>query len=267
MTRPTRIDDELGAAPSLGERLHAFDTAHSEALRRIWVAGDVHGHRKPLLRALERWPGPPPAWLVFVGDIDLDPDDGTFAEWLQPIYAAAPAGLQVAWIHGNHDADHEDRWERLQACGPALPLHGRVLDMCGVRVGGLGGTFQGRVWYPPAQPLITERRDLARHPLLPHERRLPPRPALHAAIYPSEWEALGALEADLLITHEAPSCHLHGFAAIDDLARALGVVRTFHGHHHEDLTDEYRALRESLGFEPIAIGFCAIKTGLGELVA
>jgi len=36
--------------------------------------------------------------------------------------------------------------------------------------------------------------------------------------------------ADVLVTHEAPSVHPHGFAAIDVLAKAMGVQATFHGH-------------------------------------
>jgi hypothetical protein len=124
------------------------------------------------------------------------------------------------------------------------------------------------VWHPPEEPAIRDRSGLEPKPWQRDRASKQLRsPKLRAAIFPAEWEALGALEADLLVTHEAPSCHPHGFEAIDDLARALGVVRAFHGHHHDDRTAEYAPHRDALRFDPIAVGFCAIKTGLGELVA
>ena len=41
--------------------------------------------------------------------------------------------------------------------------------------------------------------------------------------------------ADILVAHEAPSTHQHGFAALVDLARALRVRLVVHGHHHTSL--------------------------------
>jgi hypothetical protein len=260
------LDGELGSPPSLAERAHAFDQAHRHTLARLWVVGDVHGDRRPLLRLLERRQGPAPRWIMFVGDIDLDQEHGTFDQWLQPIYTAAP-GARVAWIPGNHDSDDQPRWERLQACGGALQLHGRVADLDGVRVAGLGGTFQERVWLPPALPRAHERADLEPSPYLPAEeirrRRSPP---LWTVIFPAEWEALGADSADLLITHEAPSPHPQDFEAINDLARALAVVRAFHGHHHEDRTDHYRSDWDRLGFQAFALARSAVRNGLGDLL-
>jgi hypothetical protein len=37
----------------------------------------------------------------------------------------------------------------------------------------------------------------------------------------------------VLVTHEAPSCHRHGFAAIDRLAEVAAARLIVHGHHHE----------------------------------
>jgi Icc-related predicted phosphoesterase len=212
---------ELGASRSVGERARGFDQAKADVLRRLWFVGDVHGQRRPLLRLLDAWDGSAPIWLVFAGDIDLDGECGTFEQWLQPIYRAAP-GLRVAWIPGNHDSDDQARWERLQACGDAVALHGRAVELDGVRVAGLGGTFQERVWVPPAAPRASARTDLqASSHLSFQEVRRRQSTALWTAIYPAEWEALGALEAEILVTHEAPSPHPQGFDAIDDLARAL----------------------------------------------
>lgn len=41
-----------------------------------------------------------------------------------------------------------------------------------------------------------------------------------------DYEGLKNQRADILVTHEAPSAHRHGFA-IDDLARRLGVTTSF----------------------------------------
>lgn len=74
--------------------------------------------------------------------------------------------------------------------------------------------------------------------------------------------ALVRLDADILVTHEAFSCHHHGWEALDQLARDLQVVRAFHGHTHDDRTDQYREHRERLGFEAVAVNFRRIKNGL-----
>lgn len=78
--------------------------------------------------------------------------------------------------------------------------------------------------------------------------------------------ALARLDADILVTHEAFSCHHHGWEALDQLARDLRVARAFHGHTHDDRTDQYREHRERLGFEAVAVNFRCIKNGLGQMV-
>ena len=45
-------------------------------------------------------------------------------------------------------------------------------------------------------------------------------------------------ETDILITHEAPSCHRLGFSEIDDLAEIMGVKLIVHGHYHETYRGE-----------------------------
>ena len=50
------------------------------------------------------------------------------------------------------------------------------------------------------------------------------------------FEALKALQADILVCHEAPGSHRHGFSVIGDLAAAMGVKRIYHGHLHENYT-------------------------------
>ena len=84
--------------------------------------------------------------------------------------------------------------------------------------------------------------------------------------YPDDVAALSKLRVDILVTHEAPSCHPHGFAALDELARFMRVVRSFHGHHHDDQSAEYAKVREVIGFDARAVDYCAIKNGLGEVI-
>jgi hypothetical protein len=204
-----------------------------------------------------------PRWLVFLGDIDID--HKPFRDILEPLRRNF-SDLRVAFIHGNHDADTYEHWAMLHDCGDALILHGQVLDLDGVRVAGLGGNFMGRIWSPPAQSSFANKRlAMNRGPYQWRDGQRP-NPSLHAAIYPDDVAALSKLRADILVTHEAPSCHPYGFEAIDALSRAMRVVRSFHGHQHDDRSAEYALVREKLGFDARAVGFCGIKNGLGELV-
>lgn len=103
-------------------------------------------------------------------------------------------------------------------------------------VTGLGGVFKERVWYPRFQaavPVRATRRDYLRQ--LPRGERwrggLPLR--VRDAIFPEDVEALRSMMADLLVTHEAPTCHRYGFVGIDMAAQACRARLVIHGHHHE----------------------------------
>lgn len=240
----------------------AFDRTHQEALRRIWFLGDVHGRFDRILCALKQEPNRP-SWLVFLGDIHLQ--DLTFDEALAPIRALDPE-LRIAFVHGNHDADEHEHWFNLHACGDAVALHGQVVEIDGIRLAGLGGNFMGRVWAPPANPSYASRAEATyRHPNLV-ERGQDHAPRLHAAIYKNELDQLASQQADILVTHEAYSCHPYGWEALDQLARDLGVVRAFHGHTHDDLSQTYQTHRNRMGFEVHAVNHCCIKNGLGHPV-
>ncbi len=52
------------------------------------------------------------------------------------------------------------------------------------------------------------------------------------AIWPEDYDRLASQRADILVTHEAPSSHPAGNAALDALARAMGARLIVHGHHH-----------------------------------
>ena len=72
----------------------------------------------------------------------------------------------------------------------------------------------------------------------------------HSSIWWEDYEALFDQKADILVTHEGPSCHRFGFKPIDDLDFALGVKRLFHGHHHTN----YQTIIEQGGSEVIVDG-------------
>ena len=55
------------------------------------------------------------------------------------------------------------------------------------------------------------------------------------SIFPSEVEVLSKQRADILVTHEGPSMHRHGFYGLDRLADAMGVRHLVHGHLHENI--------------------------------
>lgn len=224
-----------------------FDSDHAQALSRIWFLGDVHGDfthlAKTLLQHSTREDLVLPRWLVFLGDLDLDKP---FGEMLAPLRRNF-ADVQVAFIHGNHDADDYERWELLHD-GSAVALHGTVLDLDGVRVAGLGGNFVGRIWSPPAEPSFRNNELAMNRGGFQFRGGQRPNPSLLAAIYPDDVHALSRQRADILVTHEAPSCHPYGFAALDDRSEAYALVR------------------DELGFDARAVSFCWIKNALGEIV-
>ncbi len=200
-----------------------FDSTHAQALKGIWFLGDVHGHFKHIAQTLLRVQARP-RWLVFLGDVDLT--FRTLKEVLAPLKRHFPE-IGVAFIHGNHDADTYEKWALLHDCGDARVLHGQVLSLDGIRVAGLGGNFLGRTWYPPAEPLFESKDKAMNRGAFQFRGGQRPNPSFHAAIYPDDVKRLSKNWADILVTHEAPSCHPLGFAALDELARSMRVVRLY----------------------------------------
>ena len=127
------------------------------------------------------------------------------------------------FILGNHDGDRSC-W--LRGHFPAWNgfLHRRTARIGGMRVAGLSGVFRGRVWRPPDKPVYRTRRELSAGKDLPRRH--------WASIFPEDVSKLSVSRADILVTHEAPSCHEYGFRVIDDLAQAMGAWLIVFGHHH-----------------------------------
>jgi predicted phosphodiesterase len=216
--------------------------------------GDIHRQWHHVIRGLAALPRMPAA-AVLLGDMECD----------QPLdRAAAPlldAGIAVHGIWGNHDYDGgPDMWSNLTAEDRnPLTRHGalnaRLAVIGGVRIAGLGGTFRRRIWEPPGEPRLRRRSELPDDVATlgaewTGQQREAMAQALAAmAIWPEDCEALLALRADVLVTHEAPSSHSQGFSAIDQLARAMGARLIIHGHHHVC----YRARAED-GLEVQGVG-------------
>lgn len=222
---------------------------------RIFFCGDVHGNFAFVIQAVRVHR---PAAVVFLGDLQAQ----------RPLEQELEAilGLTEIWyIHGNHDTDSQTDHDNLFLSALAdRNLHGRVVEIAGTRIAGLGGVFRGQVWAPPGHiQFETPKSYTARcgrgnlwRGGLPLKHR--------STIFPDEYARLVGQRADILITHEAPSCHPHGFEAIDELARSLRVHTLFHGHQHDRL--DYTDHRERMGFTAYGVGFCGITDQDGSII-
>jgi predicted phosphodiesterase len=192
----------------------------------IVVAGDPHGNFAPILRAcaaLER------GTLILLGDCELRVP---LRRQLAPLFAV---GWAVHWILGNKDAETEAVFDNLAVDFPEGDIGGRVIEVAGLRIAGLGGVFKPRIWDPSADQapsFATRAAFLASLDAREHWRG--GLPLWHRdSIFPEDFARLAQHRFDALISHEAPSSHRHGFAAIDRLAEASGARLIVHGHHHE----------------------------------
>lgn len=233
----------------------------------IWFCGDVHGDLRTLRRSLAEAAEKPRA-LILLGDLDPPEPVG---QWLAPL---AEDGTEVWFIHGNHETDNDLLYGNMfLSPGAEWNLDGRVVEICGLRIAGLGGIFREQAWYPPAAPGFDNYGAMARdcELRLPKHRcdgwsdgfasgrGLPPTGRLRkhrSSIFPNIYHALADQRADVLVTHEAPSCHPHGFEAIDLLAQMMRVRWVVHGHHHID----YMIAPERAKFGIIAVGLRRITS-------
>ena len=202
----------------------------------IMLFGDPHGDYRTVIRAVETHR---PEAVILLGD--LTPSRPLHIE-LEPILALT----RIHFIHGNHDTDNGTFWDHITTNlqGTSLAhgnLHGRAAMVAGLRVVGLGGIFRRSVWYPKdiphAVPAFRSAGELRRH-TKPVERWRDGVSLQHrSTIFPADLEQMVGkfFGVDLLITHEAPSCHQLGFAGIDELTRIVKPRCLVHGHHHQNI--------------------------------
>lgn len=224
----------------------------------ILFCGDTHGSLRHVVDTALKLK---PMAVVLLGDIQSP----------RPLHEAlAPIRDLVWWIHGNHDTDEPESWTHL--CESELAdrcIDGRVVTLAdGTRLAGLGGVFRQTMWYPPAEPthvsydawLESLQAGWRKRQTMYASQRLIHR----STIFPDAYLGLARQRADILVSHEAGGAHPHGFDAIDELAAAMGVQATFHGHQHDNL--DYRGKWPSLGFQAYGVGLRGITDRTGAVV-
>ena len=225
----------------------------------IWFAGDPHGRFEHIVNAVK---SQSPEALILLGDLECTlPLDRI----LRPILDLT----QVWFIPGNHDADSSQYWDNLIHSGLGhRNLHGQVVEIDGLRVAGLGGIFEAPIWMPGHN-----NEGPQNHREMVEQLRARREQAdifdskcqrYRAAIFPDDYFQLAMDSADILVTHQAPSFHRHGFEAIDELAGFMGITHLFHGHYHEDVRYP-NSLRDS-GFEGYSVGFRSIVDLDGRII-
>lgn len=221
----------------------------------ILFCGDPHGQFEHIVHAVQEHQ---PAAIILLGDLQCPLP-------LHQVLAPIQHLTDIWFIHGNHDTDSDTEFDHLwHSTLAARNLHGRVEIIGGLRIAGLGGIFRDAIWMPPTLPRLQDAEAAAqRYPEASRWRSGIPREH-YSSIFPADHAHLATHQADILVSHEAPSCHPEGFAAVDDLAHRLGVRRSFHGHQHD--SRNYRAHDRRLGFQAWGVGLRGILDEYGQTV-
>ena len=216
----------------------------------ILFAGDPHGQYDHLYPFVQNQPN---VALVILGDLQLTSVDelDRLAQY-----------CDLWFIHGNHDSKTVAAFEALWGTEwKSRNLHGRVVEIQGKRIAGLGGVFRGQIWMPPNKPLFFDPIHYCQYCVADKLWRggLPLRH--RTSIFPSDIETLQTQQADILVSHEAPKPHPSGFLALNTLAKAMGVKQVYHGHHHENF--DYQQLNKN-AFQIVNVGFRSIANEQSE---
>jgi len=240
----------------------------------IFMFGDTHGNFKHVARVVAEHQ---PRAIIFLGDIQAQrPLHEELAEVINK--------TDVWFIHGNHDTDSQRDYDNLFNSELAeRNLHGRIVEIAGLRVAGLGGVFRGEIWYPDSPEAKPSFDNYSEYLKGSEPRQIFNAAAIRAenanqihakvqgkllkhrsSIFYQEWLDLYGQHADILVTHEAPSCHPHGFKVIDELARSMRVKFAFHGHHHDRLN--YQSFEKELRFSAHGVGIGGVSDQYGGMV-
>jgi predicted phosphodiesterase len=207
----------------------------------VIIAGDPHGNFAPILRACAALET---GTLILLGDCELR---APLRQTLAPLFAA---GWAIHWILGNKDAETEDVFDNLALDFPEGDIGGKVIEAGGLRIAGLGGVFKPRIWHPDEPPSFATR-DAFLASLDAREHWRGGLPLWHRdSIFPEDFSRLAQHRFDVLISHEAPSSHRHGFVAIDRLADMAAARLIVHGHHHESYVAK---LANGIGVRGLAV--------------
>lgn len=201
---------------------------------KILLCGDPHGRFDHIIQAV---PAYRPDAVILLGDMTPD----------RPLHVELARILNLTdvwWIPGNHDTDEERFYNNVFGSELAdRNFHGRVVEIAGLSVAGLGGVFREKIWMPgkadasfhsPADYLAKcGKGNWWRQGLL-----------TCSTIFPNEVESLACQRVDVLVSHEGPDLHQFGSPALTQLAKDLGVRAAFHGHHHLDMAYPERVWRQ-----------------------
>lgn len=222
----------------------------------ILFFGDTHGGFSHCFSIVERIR---PKAIVFLGDLQAHAP-------LHEILSEVMQLTDVWWIPGNHDTDSAEIYDNLFESQLAdKNLHGRVVQIAGYHIAGLGGVFRGRIWSPHQEVWnFFSPDDFIQK--APEYLRFRKGLALkqRSSIFPETYMSLRTQRSDILVTHEAPSCNKFGFAVLDRLARQMGVSKFFHGHHHD--TYDYSEHFPRMGFQTYAVGYRGVVNLAGEVI-
>lgn len=205
-------------------------------LRGVIFYGDPHGVWQPLMDEIEDG-----THTVFIlGDLAEAKQHPHHVEAARDALCQLRArGIHVHFILGNHDTETDAIHALLFEDFRDNLIEEQVLTIGQLqcRIAGLGGVIKGKIWSGDDAPAFSSPADLlARTPRQERFRGGLPRKQ-QSSIFPSTVKTLAQKKADILLTHEAPSCHKHGFDFIDDLAAQMGVSLIIHGHHHFSYQD------------------------------
>ncbi|SFQ67517.1 Predicted phosphoesterase [Variovorax sp. OK605] len=203
---------------------------HNQSKPKLMFFGDPHGDLDPVIAAVERFQ---PEAIVLLGDIQTR----------RPLHIELGPILDLTeayWIPGNHDTDSDADYDNLWGSELVTRnLHGRIVEIAGYKVAGLGGIFRSKIWDPrrPTKEAAFQSSEAMRRTMKREERWRDGISRKHrSSIFPDDYQQLlRGGPADILVTHEAPSAHPHGWQAINELAEALGVQLVVHGHHHQNI--------------------------------
>ena len=241
--------------PLISSDLHAR-SEQNQSKPKLMFFGDPHGDLDSVIAAVEHFR---PEAIVLLGDIQAR---RPLHVELRPILDLT----EIWFIHGNHDTDSDADYDNLWGSELATRnLHGRIVEIAGYRVAGLGGIFRSKIWDPrrPIEEAAFQSSDAMRRTMKREERWRDGISRKHrSSIFPADYQQLlRSGPSDILVTHEAPAAHPHGWRVIDELAEKLGVQLVVHGHHHQSI--DYLAE----GMQSAAAPFRAFGVDMGSHLA
>jgi Icc-related predicted phosphoesterase len=211
----------------------------------IGALGDIHKDWASV-RAIMARHAEIPGWLC-VGD--LGDDEGIYEAVTAPLY----------WIKGNNESFDAVTAGNLPANLRHIP-NGTAVEVSGVTVGGLGGTF-APTWYdtdPAALP--HPRKGTMKATVLADKRR---------HFVRAEVEALKARgRVDILLTHEAPRPFRvgrmdAGKTPVNELVAALRPRLHLFGHHHRFAEQDLHGTR-SICLDLVGRSYVLVDTATWE---